>query len=124
MKRFKVWLLLALVFVAGFAGGVVATRITVRHFVRDAIANPDMLRNRIQRDLNRNLRLNGKQRERVREILTASQSRLQDLRREFRPQFDVIVEGSSKDISDVLTPEQRERFEKYQAEHRAMLQPR
>ena len=40
MKTFKVIGVLALVFVAGFAGGVVATRIVVRQMVANAIAHP------------------------------------------------------------------------------------
>ncbi|HLP77832.1 MAG TPA: hypothetical protein VK327_13045, partial [Candidatus Paceibacterota bacterium] len=80
MKRFKVWLLLVLVFLAGFAGGMVVTRGMVRHFVRNAIANPDVVRNRIERDINRKLRLDARQRKEVHQILVESHRQIRDLR--------------------------------------------
>ncbi len=121
MKRFKVWLLLALVFLAGFTGGVVVTRGVVRHFVRNAIANPDLVRNKIERDLNRKLRLDVRQRKEVHRILAESHRRLRELRQDFQPQLASILESTRKDIAGVLTPEQQAEFERLQAENRAIL---
>lgn len=121
MKNLKGWLLLALVFLAGFTGGVVVTRGAVRHFVRNAMVNPDLVRNKIERDLNRKLRLNVHQREQVHQILVGSHRRLRELRREFQPQFAAIVESTRKDVAALLTPEQQEQFEQFQNENRALL---
>ena len=122
MNKWKVWLLLALVFFAGFAGGMAVTRVQVRHFVRQAIANPEVVRVRIERDLNRNLRLNRKQREQVRQILADSHRQLQELRRDYQPRFGAITQSARQEIAAVLTPEQREKFEQYQRENRTILQ--
>src|SRR4051794_1222016 len=102
MKRFKVWLLLALVFLAGFAGGIVATRVAVRHFVRQAMDKPELVRNKVERDLNRKLRLDVGQREQVRQILRQSHEQLRKLRREYQPQFAGILQTTRKDIAAVL----------------------
>jgi uncharacterized protein YneF (UPF0154 family) len=123
MKRFKVWLLLTLVFLAGFAGGIVATRIAVRHFVRQAMTKPELVRNKVERDLIRKLRLDAGQREQVRQILRRSHQQIQELRREFQPQFADILQATRKDISAVLTPAQQQRFEQFQAENETVLRP-
>ncbi len=41
MKTFKLIMLIALIFATGFVGGVVTTRIVVRHFIHRAIEQPD-----------------------------------------------------------------------------------
>jgi uncharacterized protein YneF (UPF0154 family) len=123
MKRFKVWLLLTLVFLAGFSGGIVATRIAVRHFVRQAMTKPELVRNKVERDLIRKLRLDAGQREQVRQILRRSHQQIQELRREFQPQFADILQATRKDISAVLTPAQQQRFEQFQAENETVLRP-
>lgn len=124
MKQLKVWLVLALVFLAGFAGGVVATRVVVRQFVGKAIANPELVRNKIERDLNRKLRLDARQRKDVHQILVKSHRQLRELRQGFQPQFAAIVAGAKKDIAEILTPEQREQFERLQADNKAFLRTR
>jgi hypothetical protein len=117
MKTSKVWLLLALVFLAGFAGGVVATRIAVRHFVRQAIAHPARIRAKIERELDRRLDLDPPQREQMNRILRRSHERMIVLRRDFQPQFTSILQDTRQEISAVLNPVQRRRFERFLAEH-------
>jgi hypothetical protein len=116
MKTLKVWLVLLLVFVAGFTGGVVATRVVVRKMVQAAIRHPELVRHRIELNLDRRLRLDAQQREQVRQILTDTQGRLKDLRKEFQPQLVDILQETRKKISAVLTPEQQKRFDDYLAE--------
>ena len=121
MKTLKPWLVIILVFVAGFAGGVVTTRAVVRHLVRQAVANPDRVRDLIEQRMTRRLRLNAEQRQRVHEILTERQGDLRGLRQEFAPRFLDIVTNAEAQISATLTPEQRERFEKLREENRRLL---
>lgn len=116
MKRLKVWTVLALVFAAGFAGGVLATRVLTRHVVRAAIGNPGLIQGQIERQLDRRLRLDNAQSAEVRRILRQSQERLEALRGEFQPRFRAILEEGRRDISDLLTPEQARRFEEYLAD--------
>src|SRR5689334_8547857 len=86
MKTLKVILVLALVFVAGAAGGVVATRIAVRRFVTHAIADPDFVRLRVERDLARELDLDRRQKLEMSVTLRQSHERIRALREQFDPQ--------------------------------------
>ena len=122
MKLVKVWLLLALVFVAGFAGGVVVTRVAVRHFVSQAIEDPGLVRTRIERLLVRNLDLDREQRRQVHEILMQSNARLRTLRQSVQPEFRTIIQDTRKDISAVLKPDQQKRFQRLQARTRRFWQ--
>jgi O-antigen ligase len=124
MKKLKVWLVLALVFLAGFAGGVVVTRVVTRRVIAAVIAHPELVRVKIERDLNRNLKLDARQRERVHQILTGAHDRLKALRQDFQPQFVSIVQDTRTEISAVLTPEQQKKFEQFQAERSTFLPSR
>ena len=124
MNKLKPWLLLALMFLAGFASGVVVTRVAVRHFVRRVIAHPEIIRARIERELDRNLKLDPQQELKVHQILVEAHGRIQSLRAEVQPQWTSIVQEARHEIADILTPEQREKFEKYQAENRPFWQSR
>jgi hypothetical protein len=119
MNKLRPWLLLVLVFVAGFAGGVVVTRGVVRHTVRQALGNPDFLRTRLERRLTFALRLDPQQRLKVHEILEHTQADLKTLRSEFQPRFVEVVKRAETQISADLTPEQQRRFEKFQQDNRA-----
>ena len=123
MKTLKVGLLVALIFLAGFVGGVVATRITVRQFVRNAVQNPEVFRDRIERDLIHRLKLDPQQRMRARQILMRSHERLRFLRQEFQPRFADIMRDARGEIAGLLTPEQRKQFEEFQNENRRFLPP-
>lgn len=124
MKKLKVWLVLALVFLAGFAGGVVVTRVVTRRVIAAVIAHPGLVRVKIERDLNRNLKLDDRQRERVHQILTGARDRLKTLRQDFQPQFVSIVQDTRTEVSAALTPEQQKKFEQFQAGRGAFLPSR
>jgi Spy/CpxP family protein refolding chaperone len=118
MKRLKPWLLLLLVFCTGFAGGVVATRATVRDFVRHAVKDPNFMRGVIERRIAFRLRLDAEQRSKLHDILLQTQGDLKTLRLEFQPRFLTIIEHAQSEIEATLTPEQRKRFEDLKAENR------
>ena len=124
MKKLKPWLLLLLVFLAGFAGGVVVTRVAVRHFVQQIALNPSRMRDVVERRLTRRLRLDEKQRQQVHEILLKAQDQIKSVRVEVQPQLTAILQDTRNEIADVLTPGQREAFEKFQEENRRFWQPR
>jgi hypothetical protein len=124
MKKLKVWLVVAAVFVSGFAAGVVVTRGVVRHFVRAIATNPDRMRGLIEKRLTARLRLDPEQHQKVSQVLTNTEGELKALRREFAPRFVAILTNAESEISVVLTPEQRERFKKFREENRQLWQPR
>ena len=122
MKTFKSLLLLALVFVAGIAMGVIGTRLVVRHMVQIAVTQPDEIQSLLERNLARKLRLEPGQQLKLREILTQTHTKMADLRHEYRPQMLLILTGADNRITEMLTPQQRARYEKMKAENRALFQ--
>jgi molybdopterin biosynthesis enzyme len=125
VKSLKVIGLLALVFVAGFAGGVVATRIVVRQMVDYAVAHPEKAKTHVEQNLelnlNRQLHLDQGQREQVRQILKESQARLRVVREEFQPKFNAIILETRTNISVLLKPDQQAGFEEFLADNRQFL---
>jgi len=117
MKSLKAWVLLLLVFMAGFGGGVVTTRVVIRHFVQHAIKDPDFMRHVVEKRMAARLLLDSTQREKLAGILLRTQSELKDLRGEFQPRFLAIMTDTQSQVADILSPAQRERLEKLKAEH-------
>jgi hypothetical protein len=124
MKKFKPWLVIILVFCAGFAGGVAVTRGVIRHIVRQVINNPDFMRDKIERRLAVRLRLDHDQREKVHDVLVHTQQEMKSLREDFQPRFFSIMSQAQSEISATLTPEQRRKFEEFQDENRQLWQKR
>ena len=122
MKRFKPWLVLALVFITGLIVGVVATRIAVRHFVKVAITQPDRLRDRIEQNMTRRLSLTAEQRVKVHASLVQAHERLKTLRQEVQPRFKTILDDARDEIATTLTPEQKLKFEQFREENRHIFQ--
>jgi hypothetical protein len=122
MKKFKPWLVIALVFVAGFVGGVVVTRSVVRHAVQAALTNPDRVRDLIEKRVTMRLQPDADQREKVPQILAQAQANLRSLRQDTAPRFRGIISNAESQIAILLTPEQREKFAKLQEENQRLWQ--
>ena len=121
MKTFKVIGLLALVFIAGFAGGVVATRIVVRQMVTYAVNHPAGAGPKVEVTLDHKLRLTKEQREQVHEILKDSHERLRVVREDYQPKFNAIILEARSNIVAVLKPDQQERFQQFLADNHQFL---
>jgi len=124
MKKAKPWLVLILVFIAGFAGGVVTTRAVVRRVIQVAIDHPNAVQARVERTLDARLRLDREQRQQVHEYVNHAHDEIRSLRSKFQPEFVSILNELSTNIDSTLTPEQRLRFEKLKEEKRHLWQPR
>lgn len=122
MKTFKLILLLALVFLAGAVAGVVGTRMAVRHFVQQAILHPERVQNFIERDLDRQLRLDNEQQVKLRQILVDAHGQLADLRQQYRPQVTEIISNANRQITALLTPEQQDRFKELKRKNHPLFQ--
>jgi len=123
MKTLKLSLLIALVFLAGVAAGVVGTRIAIRHWVNTVVQRPQNFQMLLERNLRWRLRLDARQRVEVHRILTDARVQLRDLRQEYRPQVVAVLTNTEAQISAVLTPEQEARFEQMQRENQRFLPP-
>ena len=128
MKTLKVVGLLALIFAAGFAGGVVATRVVVRRMVAEARAHPaltqQVVRTNFEQNLNRRLRLDPEQHVRVHEILKDSHDKMREVREEFQPQLNAISLDARANILALLKPEQQKRFEQFLVDNQQFLPTR
>lgn len=125
MKTLKVLGLVALIFVAGVAGGVVATRFMLRRMVQYINLHPNIARTNIEINidmrLNRRLALNAEQRDQVRQILKDSREKMRDVREEFQPRLNEISLEARTNIYAVLQPYQQDRFAEFLEENRQFL---
>ena len=106
-------LLVAVAFVAGaligFAGGRVYSiyRILGRH-------GSESVTHGILRHLDRELKLTPQQHDQVSAILEQHHKRIESIMETVRPQMHQDLDAANKEISAVLTPEQRVKFEQMQ----------
>lgn len=121
MKRLKPWLLLALVFLVGVIVGVAGTRLVIRRIAREAALHPGLVQKAAEHRLARRLRLDANQRERLDQILTETRNQMQSLRQQYRPQAVLVFSNANAQINELLTPDQRERFEKFKEENAVFL---
>ena len=117
MKYIKPIILILLVFAAGICVGIVSTRYVIRRSIQQAVRRPELVRLRIENNLTRELDLNPDQQGKLDEILVTMQQEIAMARQEHLPRFRLILADTQKRISEILTPEQREKFEKIQAEY-------
>jgi hypothetical protein len=117
MKTYKVWLVVTLVFLAGVASGAFTTRVLTRRIVRGALAHPEWVQGRIERDLHRKLRLDSRQDAEVHQVLIQSRTQLKDLRRDFEPRLRQVLSETRRQIDAVLDPTQKQQFDKYLADY-------
>jgi Spy/CpxP family protein refolding chaperone len=121
-SKLKPVLLLALVFFAGIAVGIIGTRAATRHFFAHRI-NPDWIADRMERELASELSLTADQTNRIHEIFQESRRELQELRKQFGPRFGEIMKEVEKKIGETLSPEQNAKYEKLLKEKKAQWRP-
>jgi len=117
MKYLKVIIVLLLVFAAGISIGVVGTRYVIKRDIRKAILQPELVRLRVERELTRELSLTPVQQTQLDAILIKLQQDIAKARKERTPRIRPIFAEAQRRINDMLTPEQLEKFERYQAEN-------
>ena len=113
MKRLQPWIVLGLVFAAGIVVGICGTRIAVKRIIVRAAADPTLVRDRIEREFARELRLTPEQRPKVHEIFQHSHEEIRTLRQDFQPRVAQVLKRSEEEIRAVLNDTQREKFERW-----------
>lgn len=103
-----------LIFVLGFAAGVLALNVYKRWGRTGAEQSREA---RFERMLDR-LQLNADQKTQVHQILSDTRGQLQSLRKESEPRFEEIRRQADERLQKVLTPEQWQQFQKERAEMR------
>jgi len=116
--------LLLLVFVLGVAIGAVGIALVNRR-VYGALGRPQASdqprpgdqrlagRTRLVRNLTQDLDLSAEQQKQLTSILENTQSRYDAIRQQMNPQFDQVREQGRDQIRQVLTPEQRPKFDDF-----------
>lgn len=113
MTRLKPWIVLSLVFVTGIVVGIAGTRIAVKRIIARTTANPELVRERIEREFARELRLTPEQRPKVHEIFQRSHEEIRTLRQDFQPRVADVLKRSEQEIRAVLNDAQREKFDRW-----------
>ena len=110
MKYLKPVALLLLVFIAGICVGVVGTRIAIKRYIRQAIRQPELIRLRVERDLNRELNLTPDQQQKLDDILLNLQQDIARARAERQPKARVLFADAQRRFSEILTPDQQQKL--------------
>jgi len=119
MNKTKAILAVLLVFVFGAASGALVTHVIHQErFERYAGGGRPPMEDTLVKRLTSKLDLNSQQQERVRAIIHETQLGMHQIRQQSRPQIEGVLSEGQKRISALLTPEQREKYEKIIAEHK------
>jgi hypothetical protein len=122
-RRWVTVLAAVLIFGAGLASGVGLTVVVAVHRLQHAIHHPEEAPSRVATMLQRRLRLNDEQKSQIEAIVAKRQAELTAIRRQFHPQVAKQLDELHKEIGDVLTEPQRERWAKMFSEFRERWLP-
>lgn len=119
MNNTKSILAVLLVFIFGAASGALVTHVIHQaRFEAYTRGGHPPKEEMIAKRLTDKLDLNSQQQEQVRAIIHETQLAMQQIRRQSRPQIEAVLAEGQQRISVLLTPEQREKFEKIIAERK------
>jgi len=114
MKKWKAVVGVVLVFLLGALSGALFTRVCWHEFGGGRHVNPDA----IVRRLDRELKLDPAQKEEVRKIVAGVHAQMQAMKKENEPRVEALLDKAQDEVRAVLRPEQRERYEKFIANHK------
>lgn len=122
----KPWIVILVLLGIFAAGGVTGGFVTLK-VCRDKIVNrpvPDEWEPRHLKRLSERLDLSAEQREQLRPIIRRRMEHLNRLRSQSMAETRVVVEAMQREISEMLTPEQRLKFEQMNRELRKLREDR
>lgn len=120
MNNTKAILAVLLVFIFGAASGALVTHmIDKSRFESFSKSSRPPREETLVKRLTDKLDLDSRQEEQVRAIVQETHRAMKQIRQQSRPQIERVLEDGQKRISVLLTPEQREKFEKIIAERKA-----
>ena len=119
MKRWKAVVSVILIFLlGGMAGAFVMHRIDHQKIENIMRGEPGMTREFIVTRLNRELSLDTAQLEQLRTIVRETHAEMRNVRKEYRPQIEEILQRSQDRVRAILRPQQLETFNKIIAERK------
>jgi len=122
-RRWLTVLLAILIFGAGAVSGAAVTMAAFVHRMQFVLHHPEGLPGRIVSRLERSLNLDEAQKPKVEAIVAKRQEAMMGLRREFEPHLMKEMDTLRAEVGDVLTPPQRERWERMFDSFRARWLP-
>jgi hypothetical protein len=119
MKRWKSILGVLLVFLLGaLAGAAVVHRVDRQRVEAVLSGRGGATADLIVRRLTRSLDLDPAQRDQVRAIVTETRRDIVEIRKPVQAQVEAAIERSRARVRAILRPDQQEKFDRIQAEHR------
>jgi len=120
MKKWKIIVSVIFVFLLGALAGALVIHKVDQHRIAGIIrGEPGAVGELIVRRLNHKLHLDQEQVEKLRVIVYETGDEIRNVRKQFRPQIQEILERSRNRVRAILRPDQREEYEKIIAERKA-----
>jgi Spy/CpxP family protein refolding chaperone len=120
MKNWKGIAGVMLVFILGsICGGVVMHMVNSSRMEAFVDGGPGAREELLVKRLTRQLDLDSRQLEQIRPIVHETHASIRQIRQQSRPQAEGILNESQRRISEILRPEQREKFDKIIADRKA-----
>ena len=119
--KWKLGLAFLLVFVAGGMTGAFFGVHHIRHHIMLGPPHSGDVSGRMREHLRRSLDLTAEQEKKIGPIVDATSARLDAIRVETAERVRAVMEGSKKEIAPLLSPEQQNKLDKLEAEHRKMM---
>ena len=119
--KWKLGLAFLLVFVAG---GMTGAFFGVNHLRDHIMLGPPHsgdVPDRMREHLRRTLGLTAEQEKKIAPIVDATSARLEAIRVETAERVRKVMDESKKDIAPLLTPEQQQKLDKLESEHRRIM---
>ena len=110
-----------LVFVAGGMTGVFFGLHVLSHHLIFGPPHSGDVPDRMREHLRRTLGLNPEQEKTIGPIVEATSAKLEAIRVETAERVRTVMEDSKKEIAPLLTPEQQQKLDKLESEHRKMM---
>lgn len=112
MKTWKTWLVIAAVFVSGVIVGAAVGGIYMKHRIGGILHEGlPAMRKVIMQNLTAELNLTTDQQDEIEEIVEETQLQLQQLRAQYRPQMEAIVDTGVATMKTRLSAEQQKKLD-------------
>lgn len=112
MKKWKIVLILAAMFISGTIVGSVGTRLYVKQKLGGIMhRNPQEVTAMAMKKLTSELSLTQEQRPGVEKIVEDTQAKLRQLRDQYHPQMEKILADGFENAKPLLTPEQQKKLD-------------
>lgn len=116
MSKWKVWLVVAIVFLSGVVIGSVGTGFYFRNVVGGILhRGPAAVRSIIMKKLTTELNLTKDQQEEISDILEEAQFQLQELRAEYHPKMEAIIDNGVATMKTRLSADQQKKLDELYA---------